>query len=90
MKLYGCLRKAGAVFKPTILKKKNFNDMKMNLINIGAEDACADMEGRTVSEGRGWNLACCTNVCPYPCVVTCYSPVCNLMLYLSVYNSRSN
>jgi len=64
--------------------------MKMNLINIGAEDACADMEGRTVSEGRGWNLACCTNVCPYPCVGTCYSPVCNLMLYLSVYNSRSN
>ena len=72
MKLYGCLRKARALFLPMIFQQ-NLNYMKMNLINIRccAEDACADMEGRTVSEGRGWNLAYCINVCAYPCVITC-------------------
>jgi len=33
MKLYGCLRKDGAVFKPMIFQR-NLDDIKMNLINI--------------------------------------------------------
>jgi len=33
MKLYGCLRKAGALFLPMIFQR-NLNDMKINLINM--------------------------------------------------------
>jgi len=50
MKLYVCLRKAGALLKPTIFQQ-NLNDMKINLINIRCW-RCMCWYGRTHCFGR--------------------------------------